>query len=169
MSTDNDKNSVDQILGNGDECDGIEEYDNALPGWWIGLFILCVAFAVAYVPYLYATGWSSSGQYQAEVAAAQERWPAAAPIKAVSTPEAIAAGKEVYTATCIACHGPELKGGIGPDLTDATWIHGGALPEIANTVTVGVLDKGMPAWGPILGPEKVAAVAAFVHSAGGGK
>lgn len=168
--SDKDNNNVDQILGHGDECDGIEEYDNALPAWWVGLFIFCVAFAFAYVPYMhFVDRWSQATQYDAEVAAAAVQWPAKAPIAAVSTPEAIEAGKAVFMGTCVGCHGPELKGGIGPDLTDATWIHGGKLEDISKTVTNGVLDKGMPAWGPVLGPEKVAAVAAFVHSAGGGQ
>ena len=55
------------------------------------------------------------------------------------------------------------------DLTDATWIHGGTLADIQNVVTVGVPEKGMLTWGPILGPDKIAKVSAFVHSAGGGQ
>ena len=162
----------DRILGHADECDGIEEYDNALPTWWLGLFIVCVIYAAVYVPYMhYVVGWTQAGEYDAEVAAAKELYkqPEAGSVAIVSTPEALAKGKEVYTSTCVACHGPELKGGIGPDLTDATWIHGGKPEEIAKTITEGVLDKGMPTWGPVLGPEKVAAVAAYIHSAGGGQ
>jgi cytochrome c oxidase cbb3-type subunit 3 len=77
-----------------------------------------------------------------------------------------AAGEAVYQANCVACHGPALLGGIGPNLTDTTWIHGGAPEAIVATITNGVAAKGMPSWGPILGIEKVGEVAAYVISKG---
>jgi cytochrome c oxidase cbb3-type subunit 3 len=100
--------------------------------------------------------------------AAAEQWPERAMVAAVVTPEAVAAGKAIFESNCVACHGADLLGGVGPNLTDATWIHGGSLPEITTVITNGVPEKGMLTWGPILGPERVAQVAAYVHSAGGG-
>jgi cytochrome c oxidase cbb3-type subunit 3 len=88
---------------------------------------------------------------------------------ATVTPDLVEAGKTVFQSNCVACHGADLHGGIGPNLTDATWIHGGRLDEIVHTVTNGVPEKGMPTWGPVLGPQKVAQVAAFVHEQGGGQ
>jgi cytochrome c oxidase cbb3-type subunit 3 len=79
------------------------------------------------------------------------------------------AGKAIFTQNCVACHGADLKGGVGPDLTDAVWIHGGTLANITNVITVGVPEKGMLTWGPILGAEKISQVAAYVHAAGGGQ
>lgn len=164
------KRQLDQVLGHADECDGIEEYDNPLPAWWIGLFIVTSVFGVIYgIDYHFVSMRSEAGDYDAEVAAAREKWPdAGKAVTMAATPEVIAAGKEIYTANCVACHGPELKGGVGPDLTDATWIHGGTMEDINRTVTNGVPEKGMLTWGPILGPEKIAKVSAYVHSAGGG-
>ena len=52
----------------------------------------------------------------------------------------------------------------GPNLTDSAWIHGGAPLQIHTTITNGVVEKGMLAWGPILGPTKVQQVAAYVLS-----
>jgi cytochrome c oxidase cbb3-type subunit 3 len=165
---------VDQILGHGADCDGIEEYDNKLPTWWLGLFYFCILWAGGYaVHYHFVATRSQTSEYEAEIAAAAIAWPMPeAPAGGVAgTPTAadIEAGKAIYTANCVGCHGPELKGGIGPDLTDGEWIHGGTLTEITKTVTEGVPAKGMLTWGPILGPQKVASVSAFIHSSGGGK
>ena len=37
-----------QVLGHADEADGIEEYDNALPDWWLVLFWLTIAWVALY-------------------------------------------------------------------------------------------------------------------------
>lgn len=164
-------NKRDQVLGHADEADGIEEYDNPLPAWWVGLFIVTIIFAVVYgADYHFVSKRSQASTYDAEVAAAEARWPQKAEVAAVTvTPEMVEAGRAIFQTNCIACHGPELKGGVGPDLTDSTWIHGGTYADISKTITNGVPDKGMLTWGPILGPEKISQVAAFVHGAGGGK
>jgi len=60
------------------------------------------------------------------------------------------------------CHKADGGGSIGPNLTDAYWIHGGTIADRLNVVSNGVLDKGMPAWSTVLGPDEVAAVVAYV-------
>ena len=57
-----------------------------------------------------------------------------------------------------------MKGGIGPSLLDELWIHGATADDVVRTVTEGVVEKGMLSWGPILGPEKIQQVAAYVLS-----
>jgi len=162
----------DVVLGHADEADGIDEYDNRLPRWWLGLFYGCIAWAGGYLVWFHVIEDTSQAKmYDEEVALAEVQWPkptAEQALAKAATPEAIASGQAIYTSNCIGCHGPALKGGIGPDLTDGTWIYGGGLADINKTVTEGVPAKGMLAWGPILGPEKVAQVSAFVHSKGGG-
>lgn len=162
----------DVVLGHADECDGIEEYDNRLPNWWVGLFVICCIYGVVYaVDYHFVSQTSQAQAYEAELAAAEEAWPTPSTDEALasaSSPEAIEAGKAIYATNCIGCHGADATGGIGPDLTDAEWLHGGTLAEINTTVTEGVPEKGMVAWGSILGPAKVAQVSAYVHSLGGG-
>ena len=162
--------SQDQILGHADECDGIEEYDNKMPAWWLGLLYGTIVWAVTYgVHYHFYADRSQVGAWQAEMAAAELRWPAPDPDAVVEVTEAsIEAGSAVFQTNCVGCHGADLTGGIGPNLTDAEWIHGGTLAEIRHTISEGVPEKGMLSWGPILGPERVAQVAAFVHSKGGG-
>ena len=91
------------------------------------------------------------------MAAAQAKWPQApagggAEGELVVDNQTVAAGEAIFKANCVACHGADMKGGIGPNLLDTLWIHGGTPADIRHTITVGVPDKGMLTWGPILGP-----------------
>jgi cytochrome c oxidase cbb3-type subunit 3 len=152
-------------MGHADEADGIEEYDNPLPDWWLGLFWLCILWAVGYtVYYHFIADRSQTGDFQAEMAAAAVRWPAqdAADVAFALTPEAIAGGETVYSTYCFVCHGAALEGGIGPTFLDAEWLHGHSPEEVVHTITNGVTEKGMAAWGPILSPEQINHVAAYV-------
>ena len=156
-----------RTLGHAAEADGIEEYDNPLPNWWLGLFYITIVWAVVYlVDYHFIAHRSEVKSLAAEMVAAAQRWPqqgapGAAPTLAI-TPEAVAAGEQIYKANCVPCHGADMLGKIGPNLLDTIWIHGGRPEDILHTITVGVPAKGMITWGPILGPEKVAQVAAYV-------
>jgi cytochrome c oxidase cbb3-type subunit 3 len=159
----------DQLMGHAADNDGIEEYDNPLPDWWVGLFIFTVLFGIGYtIEYHFISGRSQEQAYVAQLEEAKVRWPEFGKAKGVPTDAAsIAEGQGIYATNCVACHGAALEGGIGPNLTDATWIHGGTPDEIAKVVNEGVAAKGMPAWGAILGPDKVSKVAAFVVSKAG--
>ncbi len=78
----------------------------------------------------------------------------------------VAEGKKHFETICMACHGMDGKGNQAmgaPNLTDDIWLHGGRREDIQYQVRVGRLNQ-MPAWGPILGPERVHLVAAYVLS-----
>jgi cytochrome c oxidase cbb3-type subunit 3 len=156
----------DQVLGHEDEADGIQEYDNPLPDWWLGLFWATIIFGFAYgIHYHFIAHRSPQKALAQELAEARERWPA--PAEAAGAPflvteELAEDGAAVYAANCVACHGTDLKGGIGPNLLDDEWIHGGRPEDILHTITLGVTTKGMLAWEPIIGPERVREVAAYV-------
>jgi len=156
----------DQVLGHGDEADGIEEYDNPLPDWWLGLFWFTILFAFGYtIDYHFIEHRSPQKELAAEVAAAKVKWPEGAVGAAfVPTHDMEEKGEEIFKTNCAPCHGEDLHGKIGPNLTDDVWIHGGRPQDIINTITNGVPAKGMPTWGPILGPERVRDVAAYVIS-----
>ena len=156
---------TNRVLGHADESDGIEEYDNPLPDWWLGLLWFTVIWAVAYgVHYHFIGNRSQEGRLAAEMQDAEVRWPveAAAAVSFAITPEAVAAGEAIYTQNCAMCHGAELEGGIGTPLNDTEWIHGHDSEDVIRIITEGVPEKGMLTWGPILGPEKVNQVAAYV-------
>lgn len=155
----------DQVLGHADEADGIEEYDNPLPDWWLGLFWITIVWAIGYTAhYHFIAERSQVKTLAAEIASAEVRWPASAATEFVLTVELAAAGQGVYQTNCAACHGQELRGGIGPSLVDGDWLHGGSANDVIRTVSEGVPAKGMPAWGPILGPERVRQVTGYVLS-----
>ena len=66
----------------------------------------------------------------------------------------IDAGKAVFAANCVTCHGDDAKGKAdlgGPDLTDRIWIYGGDAESIANTVWGGRQGQ-MPSWEGRLSP-----------------
>ncbi len=153
--------------------DGIQEYDNPLPRWWVYLFWATIIFSVLYyfnVPGV-GVGNGRIANYEKDLA----DWKAAHPQKAseltpeqlaamVANPAKVAAGKAVFTTNCVSCHRADGGGLIGPNLTDEFWIHGGTLPEIHKTITEGVLAKGMPNWGKLLKPEQIDNVTAYVAS-----
>ena len=155
----------DVVMGHGEEYDGIEEYDNALPGWWLGLFYGCVIWGVCYLGwYHFIAHRSQAADYDAEVAAAEARWPQPKVEGVDLSAASVAEGEKLYMTNCIACHGVDMKGGIGANLMDSTWIHGGEAAQIRATINDGVGTKGMPAWGKVFGPQKVAQLAAFVYT-----
>jgi cytochrome c oxidase cbb3-type subunit 3 len=159
------------------QFDGIEEFDNHLPNWWLWTFYGACIFSLFYWLYYHGLGLGPTSReyYEREMAAA-----AAAKVTVEVTEESLLtlsadtaglhAGRQVFEQNCVACHGPDGGGTLagaplpGPNLTDGAWIHGGAPMQIHATITNGVVEKGMLAWGPILGPTKVQQVAAYVLS-----
>ena len=154
--------------------DGIEEYDNPLPPWWVWLFNLTIVFAVGYLVWYHVMGKPGlEGELKDEHAAYQEmrvqKNVAAASsgqslAYTLKDPARIEEGKAIFATNCSPCHGASGQGTVGPNLTDIYWIHGGAPENIVATISQGIPAKGMIAWEPILGPEKVQAAAAFVLS-----
>jgi cytochrome c oxidase cbb3-type subunit 3 len=150
--------------------DGIEEEDNHLPNWWLATLFGAIVFTFGYWLVFHTTkSMPNPGEeYAAEVAALKKSRIDANPM----SDEAIAdlakdatrveEGRQVFASTCASCHGQNAEGLVGPNLTDKFWIHGNKPTEIVKAVTDGFADKGMPPWGPVLGPDKVRKVAAYV-------
>lgn len=152
--------------------DGIEEEDNQLPNWWLFTLFGAIVFTFGYWV-VYHTSKSLPdirATYNADVDALKKSRMAANPMSDESIlalskdPAMVEEGKGVFASTCASCHAQQAQGLVGPNLTDKYWIHGSKPTDIANAVTNGFPDKGMPPWGTVLGPEKVRKVAAFVMS-----
>jgi len=156
------------------EYDGIREYDNPLPRWWVWMFAGSFWFSVAYFFHYHVShnGQSVAASYEAEVAEAREtraKASLAEPVseeslgKLMSDAALMNDAKALFGLRCMPCHGDKAQGLIGPNLTDSAWLHGsGHLVEIFEVVDQGVLAKGMPAWGKQLSPIEVRKLAAFV-------
>jgi cytochrome c oxidase cbb3-type subunit III len=156
------------------EYDGIEEYDNHLPNWWLVTLFGAIVFAIGYWFHysVLHTGASLAESYEASMAVDRAAAAARARRAGAMTDESLLAlandpatvrvGRGVYASNCVACHAATGGGGIGPNLTDNAWIHGGRPTDLLRTVNEGVLAKGMPAWGPQLGLDRVQSAVAYV-------
>lgn len=84
-----------------------------------------------------------------------------------SAPAALsAAGAAKFQMFCVACHGPDGKGNVAigaPNLTDDIWLFGFSEANIRETITNG-RQNAMPAHLPLLGPDRVRLMAAYVLS-----
>src|SRR6478735_10478324 len=157
--------------------DGIQEFDNPMPRWWVYLFWATIIFSILYILNVpgFGIGKGRIADYDkamAAAAAADAKRKAAQPAGASAeqlaamTKDAsvLALGKQVFGQNCAACHRADAGGQIGPNLTDDYWLHGGALEQIHKTVVDGVLEKGMPPWGKVLKPAQLDAVVAYVYT-----
>jgi len=166
-------NVKDKLLDH--SFDGIEEYDNPLPPWWVYLFVITIIWGVLYFFYYDITGLGEGRQvqlYQQEVAEFNKELEKSGAGNAMVLNEedktlftdksVVEKGKEIFTKNCVACHGAQGQGGIGPNLTDDFWIHGGDFKNIITTIYNGVPEKGMTTWRGILKKDELQAVASYV-------
>lgn len=182
----------------GHEWDGIEELNTPLPRWWLYTFYATIAFSLVYVV-LYPAwpmidsategtlGWSSRGDLQKEMTAAEAARAgtvakiAATPIEALAADPAlmqaaVAGGAAAFKVNCVQCHGAGAAGSPGyPNLNDDDWIWGGTLTEIEYTLTHGIRWEGadetranfMPAFEGMFDAAQVKALSGHVLSLSG--
>ena len=168
---------ADDLLIKGHKYDGIREYDNPMPGWWTWIFIAAIIFAPIYALGVHSFDWIDDygddlAEAQAELATIRETHRASGVFdedpRALATYAAdaafVEAGAVNFQAVCAACHGEQGQGLIGPNLTDAYWIHGNQPADIYEMVRVGVPTKGMPGWEAQYSEQERAELMAFVLS-----
>ena len=171
---------VDKVTGTettGHEWDGIRELNTPLPRWWLGLFYLCIAWAVGY--WIVMPAWPGLTGYTHGLLNRSQRDVVTADVNALkaarraketelahasleqiqANPDllqfAMASGRSTFADNCAGCHGSGGQGAHGyPNLNDDFWLWGGKLEDIEHTITVGVRSTDpntrqsqMPAFG----------------------
>ena len=141
----------------------LKEMNNPMPGWWLSLFYLMIAFAIAYLflyPGVYkgSKGWTQLTQYQQESRRVDARsaeyfrhYAGKSVEDLAKDTDALAIGRRIFLQNCAVCHATDAGGTPGnyPNLTDKDWIWGGTPENIINTITNG-RTGAMPAGGALI-------------------
>ena len=148
--------------------DGIQEYDNDLPRWWVNIFWLTAIYSIGYILWMHvlsdetqheklARKLEANNTIRQEAMAASEASPVSADdlLNMAKDPEVLARAKANWDSKCVACHLAEGQGLVGPNLTDKYYIHGGTPEDIRRVIQKGVIDKGMLAWETQMTPDEI--------------
>jgi cytochrome c oxidase cbb3-type subunit 3 len=161
--------------------DGIRELDNNLPPWWLYGFYLTILSGMVYLFYYHVMPNTplQADEFTADMAiiektkqdflAGEANNVDENTVVALADARALADGKKTYDAKCASCHLADGGGSVGPNLTDAYWIHGGNIKNLFTTIKYGVLDKGMISWKESLSPVQMQNVASYILNLQGTK
>jgi cytochrome c oxidase cbb3-type subunit 3 len=163
----------DEVVLREHSFDGIQEYDQRLPNWWLYTLFGAVGFSM--LAWLFFTTDHGAEADMMRLTRQMDELDAKrfAAIKdlddknlwAMSRNQSfVAQGEKVFQSICYTCHGVNLQGGIGFRLGDNLWVHGTKPMEIFGVVTKGVPGTGMQSWNAQLGPAKITQVVAFLLS-----
>ncbi len=150
--------------------DGIQEYDNPMPGWWVWLFIATIVFAVFYFFIAVTTGKMSAvvayneAQLAAQKSAGVLGHDPATLMMLSKDPDTLSAGAAIFQTNCVSCHGRDASGLTCPNLTDDYYIDVKKIDDIYDVVTKGRKNGAMPTWGVRLSPNEIVQVSAYVAS-----
>lgn len=154
--------------------DGIHELDNNLPLWWKYMFYVSIVCAGIYIYYYHFSGYGKLQveEYNQEVLAGEKEVEAYMKLSANSVDEnnvkrltdakRLESGKALFLQNCAACHGKGGEGGVGPNLTDEYWMHGGGVKNVFKTIKYGVPQKGMISWKTQLSPGNMQELASYI-------
>ncbi len=158
--------------------DGIQEFDQSLPNWWLFTLFGSIIFSALYWAYYFHSGVAVDDHtaLDADLSALEAKQLAAVKNlddetlwKMSRNAQTVTEGQAVYASLCITCHGPTLAGikGLGFRLNDTSWVHGNTPTAIFRNISEGIVFDGKPtgmAPQKALGTAKLAAVTAFLLS-----
>lgn len=155
--------------------DGIRELDSKIPPWFLWLFYLTIAFSIFYMLdyHVFNTSPLQEEEYAIQVQQAEVDRVALMnsgaflnekSVTFLTDVTALDAGKQIFSANCVACHADDGGGLVGPNLTDDYWIHGGGIKNIFKVIKYGVVAKGMISWQSQLNPKQIQDVASYIIS-----
>jgi len=159
----------------GHSFDGIEEYNNPMPKWWLNMFWLTIIFGLGYMIAMPVgnwpgvLGWTSVGELTEDQIEHDRKYGeiyerlASIPIEDLpDNRQAMRIGQRLFEDNCALCHGQAGTGSYGfPNLTDDDWLYGGGGETIKTTLMDGRRGQ-MPAWGDALGDQGIRAVTEYV-------
>jgi cytochrome c oxidase cbb3-type subunit 3 len=167
----------DELLSH--EADGIREFDNALPRWWLYGFYFTIAFGIVYFVNYHLLPRPAFGkatvaaEYEESVrlasAAARPAGAAVAPVAVLTDAASLDKGRAIFegpTNVCFSCHRADLGGLVGPNLTDDYWLHGCTAAQLVANIKSGFPERGMMPFGTgqRLTDDQVLQVASYVLS-----
>ncbi|GJM18160.1 MAG: cytochrome CBB3 [Phycisphaeraceae bacterium] len=155
--------------------DGIQEYDNPIPGWWHAIFYLCVLFSVCYAVFVHMSPlWPTREQryVTAETRALDaqfaeiRQYPMGEEkvLRIMGQQKWIEMGASVFEGNCVLCHKADGSGDIGVNMTDEYYKNVTDLDGVIEVITNGAADGAMPSHKTILNENEIALVAAYVAS-----
>lgn len=154
--------------------DGIQEYDNPLPGWWVWLFWLSIIFSAGYWMYYHiGVGPSLEDKYDRAVVAHVERQLAQLGdlradnetiIRFMNDEQYMRAMGGVFRAQCAQCHGADGGGLIGPNLADEFFKNVREPSDIFKVIRDGAANGNMPAFADRMREPQMILIAAYVAS-----
>ena len=159
----------------GHDYDGIQEYDNPLPGWWKWLFIASIVFAPPYFFWYHngVEGRSASDRFDRAMAANLQLQFAEIGeltanrenvVKFLHEDSWLQIGKAVFRSNCVSCHGKEGGGLVGPNLCDDSYKNVKDIGDILTVLQKGANAGAMPAWNNRLSTNELVLVASYVAS-----
>ncbi|KGK79384.1 cytochrome-c oxidase, cbb3-type subunit III [Thalassobacter stenotrophicus] len=145
----------------GHSWDGIKEFDNPMPRWWLWTFYACIVWAIGYTiaypawPMLKEAtpgllGYSTRAEVQQDIDAVETQnaplWEQIEQVELASLKDntdlhgfAVNGGAAIFKTWCAQCHGSGAAGAVGyPNLLDDDWLWGGTVDDIAQTVAYGI-------------------------------
>ncbi|NOT38365.1 MAG: c-type cytochrome [Saprospiraceae bacterium] len=165
-------------IDTGHNYDGIRELDNITPPWFTAAFIGTIIIAGVYM-YRYHIAKSAPLQLaelkiemdlalkeKAEYMLTQESSVDENNVTYLDEANRLE-GQVIFELKCAVCHekhGGSKAGGVGPNLTDKYWLHGGSLKDIFYTIKYGWPEKGMIAWADQMSPKEMAQVSSYIKA-----
>jgi cytochrome c oxidase cbb3-type subunit III len=161
--------------------DGIQEYDQKLPNWWLFTLYITIVFFVGYWLAYYQFKLIDTDEVRLNKAVAAIDAARFKQLESIDDArlwamsqdaQVVERGKSTFMTSCVACHGADLMGKKsnpvlpGLPLADQEWKFGHQPTEVLKLVRKGSPDitKGMPPWEPVLGVSRVIDVTAFILS-----
>lgn len=156
--------------------DGIRELDNKVPAWWLAAFYASILFGGIYMYRMFVaeTLPLQTQELMAENETAEIQKLAYLKNNVSEVDENtvrmlsgadLGEGAALFTANCSACHGDKGQGNtVGPNLTDAYWIHKGGIKNIFYSIKYGWAEKGMKSWKNDFNSMQIAQLASYVQS-----